>query len=155
MNKSASSKYIYGEESNMNLKLVIAIRRSLLPEDRAVVSVLNKYGLTISQFGVLESLYHIGPMNINEIISKTLSTSGNMTVVIRNLVKQGLVTKECDPEDRRAFIIKLTDAGRSKIKEIFPKHLDELDRVFSTLEMDEKKELLRLLKKLNRYDSDK
>lgn len=154
MNKNKSDKYKYGEESNLNVKLIVALHRSMQPQEKGLTSLLACHNLTISQFGVLESLYHIGAMNINQIIEKTLSTSGNMTVVIKNLVKQGLVTKNRDPEDGRAFLIHLTDKGLSTISEVFPAHLFVLKEEFSSLEIDEKKELLRLLKKLNRYNSE-
>lgn len=147
-----NKKKSYGEINDLNLKLVIALRRSLLPEEKYLTALLSDNGLTISQFGVLESLYHIGPMNIKEIIKKSLSSSGNMTVVIRNLLKNNYITKEKDPEDGRAFIIKITTKGHNLIEEIFPEHLVKLERVFSSLENDEKEKLLELLKKLNSYN---
>ena len=155
MDNKAVNKYIYGEESNINLKLVVAIRRGTQPNESALLSIVSEYGLTLSQFGVLESLYHIGPMCINQILEKTLSTSGNMTVVIKNLVKSGMITKSRDPQDGRSFIISLTDEGHRIIDELFPKHLKELNEVFSSLDMEEKGQLLDLLKKLNRYESKK
>lgn len=154
MSLENNNKYRYGEENNINLKLVIAIRRSLKPEESHLSALLSESGLTYPQFGVLESLYHVGPMNINQIIDKTLSTSGNMTVVIRNLVNQGLITKDKDPEDGRSFIISITKKGYDLIDSIFPSHLEGLRNVFSSLDEEEKKELLLLMKKLNRYDAD-
>lgn len=154
MIQKENDKYRYGEENNLNLKLVIAIRRSLQPEENYLTSLLSEAGLTLPQFGVLESLYHVGPMNINQIIEKTLSTSGNMTVVIKNLVNQGCITKDKDPEDGRACIIRITKKGYDLIESIFPTHLDGLQSFFSSLDLEEKKELLRLMKKLNRYDKD-
>ena len=74
-----------------------------------------------------------------------------MTVVIKNLVKLGLVTKKRDPEDGRAFLIQITEKGHQIMEELFPKHLNDLDEIFSTLNDDDKECLLRLLKKLNRY----
>lgn len=155
MTEIETSKYKYGDENNVNTKLVVALHRTLQAEEKNVFAHLPSYGLTIPQFGVLEAVYHIGPMNINMIIEKTLSTSGNMTVVIRNLVKMELITKNRDPEDGRAFQICLTDKGREIIGELFPVHLLNLKKAFSNLEIEEKNDLLTLLKKLNRYDPDK
>ncbi len=145
------TKYNYGEESNLNLKLVIAIHRSLQTDERNLSSRLAQYGLTLPQFGVLESLYHRGPMNINSVIEKTLSTSGNMTVIIRNLVKAGYITKSRDPEDGRAYIIEISNTGYDIIHELFPKHVEDLRKELSKLDLDEKELLLQLLKKLNNY----
>lgn len=154
MSQEHNSKYRYGEVNNINLKLVIAIRRSLKPEESHLSALLSEAGLTYPQFGVLESLYHVGPMSINQIIDKTLSTSGNMTVVIRNLENQGLITKDRCPDDGRSFIVRITKKGYDMIDSIFPAHLEGLQEVFSALDVDEKKELLRLMKKLNRYEVD-
>ena len=57
--------------------------------------------LTLSQFGVLEALYHLGSMSQSEICSKLLKSGGNMTLVIDNLEKHGLVQRNQDVEDRR------------------------------------------------------
>lgn len=151
VDKTEQKKTTYGELHDLNLKLVIALRRSMQPEERKLNALLAEHGLTLAQFGVLESLYHVGPMNIKEIIEKSLSSSGNMTVVIKNLVKSEYITKDKDPEDGRAFIIKLTSKGQDVITQIFPRHLIMLEKVFSTLEKDEKRTLLELLKKLNKY----
>lgn len=141
--------YAYGEDNNVNLKLVIAIHRTLQKDEKTLNEQLSKYELTIAQFGVLEALYHKGPLRICEIIEKTLSTSGNMTVVIKNLQKSKHIIKERDPEDGRAFIVNLTEKGHSIIAELFPEHLGALAEAFSNLEISEKYELLKLLKKLN------
>ncbi len=143
------NKSRYGEVNDLNLKLVIAIHRTMQKDESSVNSLVATYDLTMTQFGVLETLYHKGPMRICEIIDKTLSTSGNMTVVIKNLVKSGHITKERDPEDRRAFVVRLTKLGHDKIADVFPKHLDKLEDAFSRLDLEEKNELLMLLKKLN------
>ena len=139
----------YGEENSINLKLVIAISRTQTAFSRNLQTFLNKYGLTIAQFGVLEALYHIGPMSIGALIDKNLSTSGNMTVVIRNLEKDGLVARCVRETDRRAFEIKLTESGSVLIQKAFEMHLEVLEAYFKTLTSEDKNELMHLLKKLN------
>lgn len=145
------SKNDYGEENSINLKLVIGLSRTQTSFSRVLQNFLGNYRLTIAQFGVLEALYHLGDLKICELIEKTLSTSGNMTVVIRNLEKEGLIKRTVDPNDKRAFFIALTDEGRTLIKPVFEAHLVELESFFSVLDPDEKAMLLELLKKLNNY----
>lgn len=139
----------YGKDNTINLKLVIALSRTQTSFGRAVQNFLSPYDLTIAQFGVLEVLYHLGDMKICELIEKTLSTSGNMTVVIRNLEKEGLITRHVNEDDRRAFVIGLTEAGRTLIKPVFEQHLFLLEDVFGRLTQEEKDALLSLLKKMN------
>ena len=62
---------------------------------------LSSFGLTISQFGVLEALFHLGPLSQKDIGQKILRSSGNITMVIDNLEKRGLVRRERDRQDRR------------------------------------------------------
>ncbi len=139
----------YGNENSINLKLVIAISRTQTAFTRRLQNYLNPFGLTIAQFGVLEALYHIGPMSIGALIEKNLSSSGNMTVVIRNLEKEGLIERCVHATDRRAFVIKLTQEGECLIREAFEGHLEILESYFGTLDLEERNELQFLLKKLN------
>ncbi len=140
---------VYGDENSINLRLVIALSRTNASFNRALQTFLNTYDLTTAQFGVLETLYHLGELRICELIDKTLSTSGNMTVVIRNLEKEGLIRRQVNEIDRRAFVIALTDEGRALIKPVFEEHLDVLNEVFHRLSTEEKQVLQSLLKKLN------
>jgi len=141
--------FSYGDEHDLHLKSVVALSRTYLSFTRTLQVFLNNYGLTVPQFGVLESLYHLGPLKICELIHKNLSTSGNMTVVIRNLEKEGWIKKSPDDEDKRAYKVSLTEQGSQIIEEAFLTHLHYLKDFFHRLNMDEKQQLLQLLKKLN------
>tara|TARA_B100000900_G_C20591640_1_gene721852 strand:+ start:2922 stop:3242 length:321 start_codon:yes stop_codon:yes gene_type:complete len=63
---------------------------------------LAEYNLTESQFGVLEALYYLGPLNQRSLGEKILKSGGNITMVIVNLEEQGWVTKIKDEKDKRA-----------------------------------------------------
>lgn len=113
---------------------------------------LSTFGLSFSQFGVLEALYHRGPMSQSEIGQKILRSSGNMTMVIDNLEKRQLVKRERSQVDRRFLIIHLTEKGRKLISEIFPSHAREITREFDVLTASEQQTLGRLCKKLGLKD---
>ncbi len=81
---------------------------------------LRDYGLTVSQFGVIEALYHLGPMTVGELGEKILKSSGNMTLVADNLVKRGLVTHWRRSDDRRCVEIRLSAAGEALLEQIWP-----------------------------------
>jgi len=139
----------YGEENNLNLRIVIGFARNFLTVERSVQRVLSKYNLTLTQFSVLETLYHLGDMNISQMIEKTLTTAGNMTVVIKNLEKGGLIKRYKNPDDKRACHIGLTETGQELIGEVFPVHLEHLSHAFERLNTEEKKELISLFKKMS------
>jgi len=109
---------------------------------------LSSAGLTISQFGVLEALYHLGPLSQKDIGQKILRSSGNITMVIDNLEKRSLVRRERDRQDRRSFIVHLTDAGNQLIRKIFPPHAAVISNELSVLTAAEQKMLGVLCKKL-------
>ena len=97
--------------------------------------------LTIRQFGVLESLYHLGPMRQGEICTKLLKSGGNITLVVDNLKKRDLVRRERNEDDRRVVIVSLTDAGRELIERIFPNHLADIVEEMRILTADEQETL--------------
>lgn len=142
-------KNTYGELEDLNLKALIALSRCTQNVHKREYKTIKEGGLTVSQFAVLEILYHKGDLRVCEIIDKILSTGGNMTVVIDNLVKENLVKRCIDPKDRRVNLISITEEGRNLISEIFPKHLENINEIFSVLTSEEKKNLISLLKKLS------
>jgi MarR family 2-MHQ and catechol resistance regulon transcriptional repressor len=81
--------------------------------------VMAGANLTVSQFGVLEVIYHKGPLCQRDIAAKILKSTGNMTLVIDNLEKSGLVRRVRDNEDRRFLTIHLTEAGTELITKVF------------------------------------
>jgi DNA-binding MarR family transcriptional regulator len=142
-------KIFYDELSNLNLKTLIALTRTTQDVHKREHRTIKEGGLTVSQFAVLEILYHKGDLRISEIIEKALSTGGNMTVVIDNLVKDDLVRRCSAPNDRRVNLISITDKGRKLVSDIFPKHLENINEIFSVLTSEEKENLIGLLKKLS------
>ena len=76
-----------------------------------------------------------------------LATSGNMTVVIKNMTRDGWIFRICDPSDRRSFFIGLTPKGRSKIEAVLPEHIQNVQQGLSILTGEEKEDLIQILKK--------
>jgi len=144
-----NKKISYGELSDLNLKTLIALSRATNSVHRREYKTIKEGGLTVSQFSVLEVLYHKGALKVQEIIEKTLSTGGNMTVVIENLVKDDLVMRFKDPEDKRVNLISITNKGKALIDSIFPSHIENINEIFNVLTEEEKKSLIAISKKLS------
>lgn len=104
--------------------------------------------LTLTQFGVLEVLYHRGPLSAGEIAEKLLKSAGNLTLVLANLERDGLVARERDPADARRWIIRLTDTGRDRIATLFPQIATAITAEFAPLSVAETAMLAELCKKL-------
>jgi MarR family 2-MHQ and catechol resistance regulon transcriptional repressor len=108
--------------------------------------------LTPRQFGVLEALHHLGPMRQGEISAKLLTSGGNVTLVVDNLEKSGLVHRERSAEDRRVVMVSLTEAGSELISQVFPKHLADIVAEMSILAPEEQEELGRLCRILGKQE---
>lgn len=134
------------EEINA-LNAFIKLQRASESVSTRVHAVLPS-GLTITQFGVLEALHHIGPLCQGELAEKLLRSGGNLTLVVDNLEKAGYVARERDPADRRFVVVKLTDTGTKFISEIFPRVLSKVTREMSVLSSTELFDLGRLCKKV-------
>jgi MarR family 2-MHQ and catechol resistance regulon transcriptional repressor len=104
--------------------------------------------LTISQFGVLEALYHKGSLCQRDIGSKILKSSGNITLVIDNLEKRNLVSRVRDENDRRYFTINLTESGTELIARVFADVKAAIVMEMASLEENEQELLGHLCKKL-------
>ncbi len=138
----------YGDLTNKNLKALIVLSRCFLSVRRRETETIRAGGLTVAQFAVLEILYHKGELPVATITEKTLTSSGNMTVVIQNLAKAGYVRRKENPRDKRSYLVKITKKGINLFEEIFPPHLENINKIFSVLNDEDKDELIRIMKKL-------
>jgi len=110
--------------------------------------VLAAPKLTISQFGVMEALHHKGPLCQKDIAAKILKSTGNITLVIDNLEKLGLVRRVRDSEDRRYLTVHLTDTGTELIAKVFTDVEAAIVAEFASLTEEEQEILGSLCKKL-------
>ncbi|MBC7543314.1 MAG: MarR family transcriptional regulator [Candidatus Sericytochromatia bacterium] len=109
---------------------------------------LTAQGLTPGQFAVLEALLHLGPMHQREIGRKLLRSHANITTVLDNLEREGLIVRVRETVDRRFITVSLTPAGHDRITAVFPNHAAAIASGLACLETEEQAELGRLCKKL-------
>ena len=117
---------------------------------RNVYSGLTDTRLTESQLGVLELLLKQGPLSQKEIAKHLMVTGGNITMVVDNLQKRNLVTRNRWQEDRRVVHVKLTDLGTETIELYFPQHLKKVTKAFGFLSAEEQNQLSSLCQKLRK-----
>jgi MarR family 2-MHQ and catechol resistance regulon transcriptional repressor len=105
-------------------------------------------GITLTQFAVLEALYHLGPLSLSDIAQKILTTGGNLTMVVGNLEKQGLAHRQHSPEDRRVLIVVLTAKGKALIRRLFPEHAAGITEFMAGLSAAQQEQLGTLCRQL-------
>ena len=140
----------YGEEAAHDLHLLVVLERAVRSVEHRLFAHIRSGYLTPGQFDVLEALYHNGPLTVNEVIAKTLGSSGNIGFVIDNLIESGLVEKRVDECDRRVRHVALSEAGRRRMAEFFPEHVQVVRSTFASLDREEKQILIDLLRKLGK-----
>lgn len=149
------TKYQGPEREVRALDAYIALVRATESVIAPLTRDLFDAGLTLSQFGVLEALLHIGPMSPCDIARKMLRSGGNITLVVDNLARQGLVSRRRHVDDRRYLTVDLTPEGRRLIEQIFPAHAREIATRMHALSPAELDTLRDLCRKLGRaQDSD-
>lgn len=134
----------------IELKILIGLHRVSNEIDRRTTRIVKAYGLSMGQFAVLEALYHKGDLTVGQVQEKILSTSGTIPVIIKNLEKRGLLVRQPDDSDRRRCILHITEKGSSLIQQAFPANESMIIESMHNWTDEEKRELLRLLKKFGR-----
>jgi MarR family 2-MHQ and catechol resistance regulon transcriptional repressor len=105
-------------------------------------------GLGVSDFAVLEAVYHKGALPVNVLGRKVLLTSGSITPAVDRLERQGLVRRVSDPVDRRVRVVHLTRTGRRLVQKSLPGHREAMEKAAAGLTPEERGTLITLLKKL-------
>jgi MarR family 2-MHQ and catechol resistance regulon transcriptional repressor len=130
------------------LKLWIVLSRAYHALEVLVKADVARYGLTPTEFGALEALYHKGPLLLGSVQQKILVSSGGVTYVIDRLTEKGLVERQVCPTDRRASYAVLTQAGQALMQRIFPEHARMVEQAMSGLTPEEQARAARLLRDL-------
>ena len=134
---------------NNEFKAVIGILRAsnLLVDD--LKKTLKNYPINTTEFSVMEFLYSKGEKSIQEIRDRILLASGSATYVVDNLERKEYVSRIVNQNDRRVTYIKLTEAGKDLINDIFPTHKKNTKKIFNDLTNEELITLKEILKKIN------
>ena len=136
------------------IKLFIALNKTLNSLTRKTHKIVTQYGITLSQFAVLEVLYHKGDLSVGDVQKRILSSSGTIAVIVKNLEKNNLIVRVQDNEDKRKYILKLTLKGASLINKVYPKHEEMLISSINVLNYQEQQNVLKSLRKITGYKND-
>ena len=117
--------------------------------ERVVRSRLReRFGTTLPRFDLMAQLErHPEGLKMNELSRRLMVTGGNVTAIVDQLEKEGLVERLDEPDDRRAFRIRLTRTGEKSFTEMAAAHEEWVVDMLSGLSRREQDDLLRLLAK--------
>lgn len=140
----------YGVVADKLMRTWMQIFRSYNKIRAKETTYIQSFGLTMNQFQVLEVLYHRGDLNIGSITKLTMSTPGNITVVVKNLKRDDYISSYTDSKDQRASILSITQKGKDVIEKLFPGHAENFEEYFKVLSDDELETLFTILRKLQK-----
>jgi MarR family 2-MHQ and catechol resistance regulon transcriptional repressor len=128
-----------------------ALMRAETRVTRRVASELERRGVSATGFSMLVLLSSAGGSLGLRILRLRLGISkANATEVSTTLEQHGLVARERSETDRRALVIRITTVGERLVRDLFPAHARRVRDAFIPLDDDEKRELTKLCRKLER-----
>lgn len=134
------------EKRELALKAVVGIMRTQAKLVKILKSDIQQYGVNMTEFAVLEVLYHKGEQQMQDICQKILIASSSTTYVVNQLEQKEYVERIRDEADRRIFYVRLTEKGRTLMDEVFPLHAEHIARVFEEVTEEELQITLNTLK---------
>jgi DNA-binding MarR family transcriptional regulator len=98
-------------------------------------------GLTPSQTSVLFTVVRRGPIGLAEVAEIERINPTMLSRIVAELCNAGLISREPDPEDRRAARVRATAAGQRMRKRIHRERANELQRHIATLDARQRRAL--------------
>ena len=135
------------DKQRRSLSVYVKLMRAANKVTGKVHEHLKEDNLTMSQFGVLEALYHLGPLSQGELGQKILKSNANLTTVVDSLERKALVERRRGDDDRRRITVHLTASGRELISRVYPRHAEIVGQVLNFLNREDKNILSGILKK--------
>ena len=153
MNKKGLSDFLeaYNFIENISGKNIVNIIKTTEIIRCVYDELFSKYGISEPKFRVLLILsIEEDGMALCDIGKRMLVTRANMTGLIDRMVKESLVEKKVNPDDKRSIKAYLTPKGTELFESVKDKHIEFSEKMTNSLSEEEKKQLSQLLQKLQR-----
>ncbi len=106
------------------------------------------YDITPEQWGLLNRLWEKDGVSQKELSEISIKDQTTVTRILDKLERKGLIKRQTSPDDRRSFLIFLTDNGRSLENKLVPIAYEVLDEALQGLSEEEIKQMKLLLNKI-------
>jgi|SRR5690625_2280052 len=137
-------------DTDLDLRLWTVLARAYAAVENHSFTDIERHGLTPGEFGILETLYHRGPLLLGDLQRRVLVSSGGVSYLVDRLEKKGLVERRDYPEDRRTRLAALTPEGEELIARIFPEHARAIQRALHAIDPEVKQAAVALLRTIGR-----
>jgi DNA-binding MarR family transcriptional regulator len=103
-----------GSEAHQLTEVVTQLRRALRASIRTDIPW---EAFPMAQVELLQSLNELAPARVGDLAERLHLANSTVSGLITQMISGGLVTREIDPDDRRAAVVTLTPAGRARLRE--------------------------------------
>jgi MarR family 2-MHQ and catechol resistance regulon transcriptional repressor len=133
-----------------DLKTIISLFRATDAFSKAIQKDVKAYGLNVTEFGIMEALYHKKRMSIKALLEKVLITNSTMSYVIEQLIKKDYIQKQQSEEDRRSYVLELSENGYQLMDSAFKLHKKHMRSIIDVLSKEEEQQLRDMLKRIGK-----
>jgi DNA-binding MarR family transcriptional regulator len=139
--------WLASDRARLDLKLWVRLLACAhAAEQRVKTRIKEQFGINQTQFNLMSQLDRApAGIRMGEVSRRTVVTGSNVTAVVDDLERRGLVARQSADADRRATVIKLTLKGRSAFAEMAPVHAEWILELFGEMPDSEKRNLVRQL----------
>jgi DNA-binding MarR family transcriptional regulator len=110
----------------------VAVARAFHSVERALGLALQPLNLKAAQLDVLMNLYRHPGMSQHDLARKLLVGRSNITMLLPQLERRALVTRESDEKDRRVLRLYLTESGEALLMAALKVHMALIEKVMAT-----------------------
>ena len=142
-------------QTDLSLELFVVLSRAYNWVNAHAIRDIRCHGLNPTEFGILEALYHKGPLPLQQLGEKVLISSGNITYAVDKLEQKQLLVRKPAAHDRRVIFAELTPQGQELLETLFPQHAEVIRAAVSSLSPEEQIQAIQLLRKLGLAAQDK
>lgn len=140
-------------DHHQSLKLWLRMLSCTVRIENEIRSRLREtFGITLPRFDLMAQLErHPDGLRMGELSRRMMVTGGNVTGITDLLEREKLVLRVPDPRDRRAYAVKLTEAGRSAFAEMAAVHERWIEELLHDIPVGDKTVLIELLSHMKRH----
>jgi DNA-binding MarR family transcriptional regulator len=141
------------QDHHQSLKLWLRMLSCTVRIENEIRSRLREaFGVTLPRFDLMAQLErHPDGLRMGELSRRMMVTGGNVTGITDLLEREKLVLRVPDPKDRRAYAVKLTEAGRAAFAEMAAVHERWIEELLRDIPAGEKTQLIELLSQMKRH----
>lgn len=104
-------------------------------EDEIRRRLRERFSISLARFDYLAQLYRKPEgLMMKELSRNLMVTGGNVTGLTDELESEGLVIREPRPNDRRSWLVRLSERGRNSFQAMATEHEQWILEIFSTLD---------------------